>query len=95
MEQWTNHPGLKNMDPAKLELIRAAIERTNGKTGNSLAAVLLSLTTGAQKKQIQFTPEEVAFIMEIMKDGKTPKEKEQIDRTAQMAQNILKNHTNK
>ena len=92
MDNWMNHPGLKNIDPVKLGLNKAATERTQGKTGNSLASVLLSLITAAQKKHIQFTTEEVDLIMEIMKDGKTPGEKAQIDRTAQMAQNFLKNH---
>lgn len=43
MENWMNHPGMQNIDPVKLELIKMAAERTHGKSGNSLASVLLSL----------------------------------------------------
>lgn len=94
MNNWMEHPAMKNIDPVKLELIKMAAERTKGKTGNSLASVLLTLITSAKKKNIQFTSDEVAFIMEIMKEGKTPDEVAQIDKTAQMAKNFLKNHKN-
>ena len=83
MENWMNHPGMQNIDPVKLELIKMAAERTHGKSGNSLAS---------KKKHIQFTPDEVALVMEIMKEGKSSEEKEQIDKTAQMAQTFMKNY---
>lgn len=92
MENWMNHPGMQNIDPVKLELIKMAAERTHGKSGNSLASVLLSLITSAKKKHIQFTPDEVALVMEIMKEGKSSEEKAQIDKTAQMAQTFMKNY---
>lgn len=90
MDNWLNHPGLKNIDPLKLELIKTAARETNGKTGNALAPVLLSLITTANKKNIQFSPSEIGIIMEIMKDGKSPAEQAQIDKTSQMIQQILK-----
>lgn len=92
MNNWMEHPAMQNIDPVKLELIKLAAERTKGKTGNSLASILLTLITSAKKKNIQFTPEEVSLIMEIMKEGKTPDEVAQIDKTAQMAQTFFKNH---
>ena len=45
MEQWMNHPAMKSIDPAKLELIRLAAQQTQGKTGRNLAPVMLSLIT--------------------------------------------------
>lgn len=90
MDNWLNHPGLKNIDPLKLELIKKAASSTRGKTGNALAPVLLSLITTANQKNIHFSPEEIGIIMEIMKDGKSSAEQAQIDKTAQMVQQILK-----
>lgn len=90
MDNWLNHPGLKNIDPLKLELIKTAVSSTSDKTGNALAPVLLSLITAANRKGIQFSPDEIILIMEIMKEGKTPSERAQIDKTAQMIQTILK-----
>ena len=76
-EEWMNNPAMKNIDPAKLELIRP---------------VMLALITSANKQGIQFTPDEVTLILEILKQGKSKEEQEQIDRTVQMTSSIFKRH---
>lgn len=72
------------MDPLKLELIKAAAAQTNGKSGKSLAPVMMSLITNANKQGIRFTPDEFSLILDIMKEGKSPQEKEQIDKMVNM-----------
>ena len=84
---------MKNIDPEKLELIRIASERTSGKSGKDLVPVMLALITGANRKGIRFSPDEVTLIMEILKEGKSKEEQEQIDRTLKMTSSILKKHT--
>ena len=74
-----NHPAMKNLDPVKLELIRSAAKQTEGKTGQALAPVMLSLIVNANKRGIRFTPEETDLILAIMKEGKSDREKKQID----------------
>ena len=91
-EEWMNNPAMKSIDPAKLELIRMAASKTSGKTGKELAPVMLALITSANKQGIQFTPDEVTLILEILKQGKSKKEQEQIDRTVQMTSSIFKRH---
>lgn len=61
MNEWLNHPALKNMDPVKLELIKLAAKQTEGKNGKSLAPVMMSLISSAHKKGITFSPEEMSF----------------------------------
>ena len=90
--EWMNNPAMKNIDPAKLELIRMAASKTSGKTGKELAPVMLALITSANKQGIQFTPDEVTLILEILKQGKSKEEQEQIDRTVQMTSSIFKRH---
>ena len=80
MNEWLNHPALKNMDPVKLELIKLAAKQTEGKNGKSLAPVMMSLISSAHKKGITFSPEEMSFVLEILKDGKSKEEQAQIDR---------------
>lgn len=94
MEEWMNNPAIKNLDPAKLELIKMAASRTNGKSGKDLAPVMLALITGANKQGIRFSPDEVTLILEIMKQGKSKEEQEQIDQTVKMTSSLLKKHTN-
>ena len=89
MIDWLNDPLLQNMDPIKIELIKTAAARTSGKSGNSLAPVLMSLITSANKKGIRFTSEEIALILNIMKQGKSEQEQMQIDRTVQMVTSMM------
>ncbi len=83
---------MKNIDPAKLELIRTAAEKTSGKSGRDLAPVMLALITGANRQGISFSPDEVTLILEILKQGKSKKEQEQIDRTVRMTSSVFKKH---
>ena len=90
MIDWLNDPMLKNMDPIKVELIKTAAAQTSGKSVRALAPVLMTLITNANKKGIRFSPDEISLILELIKEGKTQKEKEQIDRTIQMVMSMLK-----
>lgn len=89
MLDWMNNPLLKNMDPIKLELIKTAAHQTAGKSGNSLAPVLMSLITSANRKGIRFTTDEITMILNILKEGKSPQEQQQIDQTVQMVSSMM------
>ena len=90
MNEWMNNPAMKNIDPAKLELIQMAASQTAGKTGRDLAPVLFALITNANKKGISFSGDEISLIFEILKEGKTKEEPAQIDKTINMASSLLK-----
>ncbi len=84
---------MKNIDPAKLELIKMAAQKTSGKSGRDLAPVMLALITSANKQGIRFSPDEVSLILEILKDGKSREEQAQIDRTMRMTSALFNKHT--
>ena len=86
---WMNNPLLKDMDPIKLELIKTAALQTAGKSGNSLAPVLMSLITSANRKGIRFSTDEITLILNILKEGKSPQEQMQIDQTVQMVSSMI------
>lgn len=92
MNEWMNNPLLKNMDPAKLELIRMAASQTNGKSGKDLAPILMALITSANKKGIQFTSDEINLVLEILKEGKSKEEQAQMDRMISMVKAMLLKH---
>ena len=75
------------MDPIKLELIKMAAAQ---KSGKDLAPILFALITNAGKHNIQFSPEEITLILDLLKEGKSDAEKAQIDRTVNMAASMLK-----
>ena len=84
MENWMNHPAMKTIDPLKLELIRTAAKQTKGKSGNELAPVMLALITNANRQGLRFNPDEVSLILEVLKEGKSKEEQNQIDRMMEM-----------
>lgn len=89
MIDWLNDPLLQNIDPVKLELIKTAAAQTAGKSGKAMPPILMSLITSANKKEIQFSPEEVTLILNILKQGKSEQEQKQIDRTVQMVSALV------
>ena len=93
MNEWMDHPAMKNIDPAKLELIKMAAQKTSGKSGRDLAPVMLALITSANKQGIRFSPDEVSLILEILKDGKSKEDQAQIDRTIRMTSSLFNKHT--
>lgn len=90
---WMDHPAMNGMDPVKLELIRLAARQTAGKSGRSLAPVMMALITSANKKGIQFTPQEMSLILDILKEGRSKEEQLQIDQMVQMVRTHMKNNT--
>ena len=78
MMDWTTHPGMNNLDPLKREIIRTAAKQVQGKSGNQMATVMMALITSARKHNISFSPEEISLILEILKDGKSPDEKNRL-----------------
>lgn len=92
MNEWMNNPQMQNMDPAKLELIKMAASQTAGKSGRDLAPVMLALITNANKQGIRFSSDEVTLILEILKQGKSKEEQEQIDRTLKMTSALFQKH---
>ena len=95
MNDWMNNPAMKNIDPIKLELIKTAASKTSGKPGKELAPIMMALISGANKQGIRFTPEEMTLILDILKDGKSKEEREQIDRTINMASSLFRKHNGK
>lgn len=94
MLDWLNNPALKNMDPAKLELFKLAASQVEGKSGNAMAPIMMSLITNANKRGIQFTPDEISLILQVLKQGKSPAEQQNIDKTVQMVQMMMRNQKN-
>ena len=90
MNEWMNHPDMQNMDPMKMELIRTAAAQTKGKSGKSLAPVMMALITNANKKGIQFTPDEFSLVLSVLKDGKSKEEQDQIEGMVRMVSSYMK-----
>lgn len=95
MDEWMNHPAMKNIDPVKLELIKNAASKTKGKSGNTLASVMMALITSANKQGIRFNSEEISLILEILKEGKSKEEQAQIDHMVKLVTSQLNTKSKK
>lgn len=73
-----------------MELIKRAASQTAGKSGNALAAAMMTLITSASRQGIRFTPEETSLILEILKEGRTGEEKQQIDHMVSLVLSQMK-----
>ena len=93
MNDWTNHPGMNSLDPLKREIIHAAARQIQGKKGNQMATVMMALITSARKHNIQFSPDEMNLILDILKDGKSTEEQKQIDNMVSMVMNVIKENS--
>ncbi len=51
---------------------------------------MMALITNANKRGIQFSPDEVSLIMDIVKDGKPKEEKDQIENMVNMVTSYMK-----
>lgn len=56
-----------------------------------MVPVMMSLITNANRKGIRFTPEEFSLILDILKEGKSDAEKQQIDQMVTMIKQLKKN----
>ena len=92
MNEWMNSPNFQQLDPIKKELIEHAAKQVQGKSGNAMASVMMSLILNANKKGIRFSSDEISLILELLKEGKTDSEKMQIDHTVQMIKNMQSKH---
>lgn len=90
MNEWMNNPALHNIDPIKMELIKTAAAQTNGKSGRALAPVMMALITSANKKGIQFTPDEFSLILSVLKEGKSKEEQDNIEHMVNMIQGYMR-----
>ena len=91
MIDWINDPALKDMDPAKIELFKMAASQVEGKSGNAMAPIMMSLIMNANKRGIKFTPDEMSLILQVLKQGKSPSEQKSIDQTVQLVQTMMRN----
>lgn len=79
MNQWMNNPKLAGIDPAKLAMLQSMAAQGSSKNQNELLPFLMAAATNSQKSGMQFTPQEMDAIIEVLKKGKTQEEVSKIN----------------
>lgn len=76
---WMNNPALKNIDPAKLQMLLSLSEQGKDKSQKELLPFLMAAASQSRKNGMSFSPQETDAIIEVMKIGKSPDEIRKIE----------------
>lgn len=82
-----NNAALKNIDPAKLQMLLSMTEQAKGKSQSELLPFLMAASGNGSMK---FSPEEMDAIIGVLKVGKSPQEVRKIDQMCTMFKQFQK-----
>ncbi len=87
--EWFQDPRVRNIDPAKLALLLNLAEQVQGKSQRELMPIVAGAMASANRQKLRFSKEEFDLIFEIMKEGKSKKEQQDMDSMLHRAQALL------
>lgn len=80
MNEWMNHPDLSGIAPEKLAMLQSLASQSSQKGKNELLPFLMAVSGNSKKNGMQFSPQEISTIVEVLKSGKSSEEIARIDR---------------
>lgn len=89
-QEWMNDPSLAWIDPAKMALLHSLVQQGSNKGQNEMLAFLMSAAANSKRNGLQFTPDEMNMITEVLKKGKSPQEIAKMDRMLAMMKMLRK-----
>lgn len=80
LENWMEHPSLKNMDPRKKSILKEIMEEAKGKPMNQSLPILLSAQAKLKAQSLFFTQEETTTIMLLLTQNMSPEDHAKVER---------------
>lgn len=79
---WMNNPTLNGIDKSKLEMLSqfASQGQSQANSQSDLMPFLMMAANSSKEKGMQFSPNEMDLIIEVLKMGKSPQEVAQMDK---------------
>lgn len=77
---WMNNPKLAGMDKSKLEMLQNMANQGSQKSQSDLLPFLMAAASQSRAKGMNFQPNEIDTIIEVLKMGKSPGEVAQLDK---------------
>lgn len=79
---WMNNPNLNGIDKNKLEMLSQLAMQGQSQANNQsdLMPFLMMAANSSKEKGMQFSPNEMDMIIEVLKMGKSPQEVAQIEK---------------
>jgi len=81
---WSKNPKLKNIDPAKLQMLLSLNDQSKGKSPTDLLPLLMAANSQSKSKGMSFSENEVDSIIEVLKMGKSPEEIAKVEQVRTM-----------
>jgi len=89
-QNWMNHPNLKSIDAAKLQMLQSFAEQGKGKSQNDMLPLLMMAMQNNQKSGMSFNSDEMSQIIEVLKMGKSKQEVQKIEQMLNIVKNMKK-----
>jgi len=89
-QNWMNHPNLKSIDAAKLQMLQSFAEQGKGKSQNDMLPLLMMAMQNNQKSGTSFNSDEISQIIEVLKMGKSKQEVQKIEQMLNIVKNMKK-----
>lgn len=88
--EWMNHPSLKNIDPAKLQMLTALAEQGKGRSQKELLPFLMAAASQSRTNHSTFSNEETELILNVLKQGRSPEEIARIDQMTGLMRQMMR-----
>lgn len=85
---WKNNPRLAGMDKSKLEMLQKLAEQGNGKSPADMLPFLMSAAAQGKNSGLNFSPDEISAVLDVLKMGKSSQETAKIDRIVNLMKMI-------
>lgn len=85
---WLNHPALKNLNPAKKQLLQELMTNSNGLSMDKMLPLLMGANSKMKSQGLSFTPQETAAITELLSARLSPAERTRFEMLRKMMGNM-------
>lgn len=85
---WQNNPKLAGMDKEKLEMLQNLAEQGAGKSASDMLPFLMNAASHGKNNGLNFSPDEISAVLEVLKIGKSPQEAAKLDRIVNLMKMI-------
>ena len=79
-QDWMKDPLLAGIDPAKMALLNSFVSQGTGKSQNEIVSLMMAAANSSRSRGLQFTPDEMERVIQVLKAGKSPQEIAKMDK---------------
>ncbi|MCI8634813.1 MAG: hypothetical protein HFJ05_04340 [Eubacterium sp.] len=86
-----DNDNFKNISPEKISFLMQFAAQNKSGNAREMSNMIMGAISSAQKKGIQFTPNETDLIIEVLKQNMSPEEQHKADQLLNLMRNLKRN----